>query len=106
MVLSGRPRRPGADRQGGEPWDKRKHDDYEEGFDGYPHNFDNVIPKRVLEQHPDWWGEVDGKRVAPWQGGPMVCMTSPGLIQFVTAKALAMTDPQSKLTLNLLPMDA
>ena len=94
------------DPHGWIPWDKRKHDDYEEGFDGYPHNFDNVIPKRILEKHPDWWGEVDGKRVAPWQGGPMVCMTNPGLIQFVIDKALAFTDSQSTVTLDLLPMDA
>ena len=94
------------DPHGWIPYDKRKHDDYEDGFDGYPHNFDHVLPKRIVDQHPDWWGEIDGKRVSPYHGGPTVCMTSPGLIQFVIAKALAVTDPQSNLRLNLLPMDS
>ena len=65
-----------------------------------------MLPNRILAQHPDWWGSVGGKRVAPSQGGPTVCLTSPGLIQFIIDKAITLTDPQSTATLNLLPMDA
>jgi len=86
-------------------WDKNRKDEYREGFEGYPHNFDNVVPKRILDQHPDWWGMVNGQRVAPSKGGPTVCMTSPGLIQFIIDKAISVTKPDSSDTLNLLPMD-
>ncbi len=88
------------------PWDKNRKEEYKEGFEGYPHNFDNVVPNRILNQHPDWWGEVNGKRVAPAHGGPTVCLTSPGLIQFVVDKAISVTKPDSTDTLKLLPMDA
>jgi hypothetical protein len=87
-------------------WDKNRKDEYKEGFEGYPHNFDNVVPRRILDQHPDWWGMVNGRRVAPSQGGPTVCMTSPGLIQFIIDKAISVTKPDCRDTLNLLPMDA
>ena len=87
-------------------WDKSRKEEYKEGFEGYPHNFDNVVPRRILDQHPDWWGMVNGQRVAPSQGGPTVCMTSPGLIQFIIDKAISVTKPDCSDTLNLLPMDA
>ena len=94
-----------ADPQGLVPANNRP-DEFREGFDGYPHNFDAVLPNRILDQHPDWWGSVGGKRVAPSQGGPTVCLTSPGLIQFIVDKAIAVTEPQAAVTLNLLPMDS
>jgi hypothetical protein len=89
-------------------------EDYKEGFDGYPHNFNAVVPDRLLKQHPEWWGMPkpagdagSGQRRPPWEGGPAPCLTSTGLIAFVTAKAIAITDgPDSTAVLNLLPMDA
>jgi len=86
-------------------WDKNRKDDYREGFEGYPHNFDNVVPKRVLDLHPDWWGAVKGQRVSPYKNGPSVCMTHPDLIQFIIDKAISITKPESTDTLNVLPMD-
>jgi hypothetical protein len=86
-------------------WDKRTAE-YMEGFEGYPHNFENVLPNRIVDQHPDWWGSTDGKRAPPSRGGPAVCLTCPGVIQFIVGKALALTHPESEVTLNILPMDA
>jgi len=81
-------------------------DEYKEGFDGYPHNFASVLPDRIIDRHPDWWGSINGKRVPPFRGGPAVCMTSPGLIQFVVDKAIGITaGPESTAVLSLLPMD-
>lgn len=37
-----------------------------EGFIGYPHNFHNVIPDRVLAQHPDWCGVVTNEHWRTW----------------------------------------
>jgi hypothetical protein len=83
--------------------------DYAEGFVGYPHNFNNVVPHRLLEQHPDWCGMgADGRRLPPKRGGPgTFCMTSPGVIRFVADKVLAFVgdNPQCMVCLNLLPMD-
>ena len=80
--------------------------EYKEGFDGYPHNFASVLPDRLINQHSDWWGSIGGKRVPPSRGGPAVCMTSPGLIQFVVDKAIGITaGRESTAVLSLLPMD-
>ncbi len=83
--------------------------EFTEGFDGYPHNFANVIPDRILEQHPDWCGmNADGKRLPPNKGGPSTfCMTSPGAIQFVSDKILDWVGPNTeyRARFNLLPMD-
>ena len=85
---------------------KQWKDEYKEGFDGYPHNFASVLPNRIIDQHPDWWGAVSGKRIPPSRGGPAVCMTSPGLIRFVVDKAIGITTgPESTAVLSLLPMD-
>ncbi len=89
-------------------------EEYKEGFEGYPHNFNSVVPDRILKQHPDWWGmakwkgdEGDGQRRAPWAKGPAPCLTSTGMIQFVVAKAIGITDgPDSTAVLSLLPMDS
>jgi hypothetical protein len=94
---------------------------YSEGFVGYPHNFNSVVPNRILAQHPDWWGYSTnlGARIAPTNGSaPAFCMDNPFLINFVAAKAvavqqaspLACTSPLNiahiQRALNLLPLDA
>jgi hypothetical protein len=85
---------------------KQWRDEYKEGFDGYPHNFASVLPDRIIDRHPDWWGSAGGKRAPPSRGGPAVCMTSPGLIQFVVDKAIGVTaGRESTAVLSLLPMD-
>lgn len=78
------------------------HPDYVEGFDGYPHNFRNVVPDRILERHPAWCGILTNQQWASWIGadklnrrlptGQNNCafdMTHPELRQFVINKAIA-----------------
>jgi len=91
-------------------------DEYREGFDGYPHNFNAVVPAGVLQAHPDWYGysKGAGKR-AP---GPAFCMSNPELIAWVAdkmaaidkARPLAARRPltlfHSDRSYNLLPQDA
>ena len=82
--------------------------DYAEGFDGYPENFNAVIPARVLARHPDWCGmAADGRRLPPNKGGPTFCLTSPGAIEFVANKVLALVgdNRQCMVKFNLLPND-
>ena len=83
--------------------------EYAEGFQGYPHNFNNVVPNRLLEQHGDWCGMgAAGRRLPPTKGGPgTFCMTSPAAIRFVADKVLALAgdNPQCMVCFNLLPMD-
>jgi hypothetical protein len=42
--------------------------DYVEGFEGYPHNFRNVLPDRILAQHMDWCGLLTNQQWASWLG--------------------------------------
>ena len=94
---------------------------YAEGFDGYPHNFNSVIPQWKLLQNSNWWGYDPslGYRVNPTQSGaPMASMDDPSLIAWVAAKALAYSasypipsrHPLNLIhfnnALNLLPQDA
>ena len=75
--------------------------DYAEDFDGYPHNFRNVVPNRILEQNPAWCGILTNQEWASWVGADKLnrrlppnqnnCtfdMTHPGLRQFVINKAI------------------
>ncbi len=103
-------------------------DEYNERFDGYPHNFQNVVPNDVLENQLDWCGmpvrdycveyyqanitSADlGTRIPPsmmvHRGNPTFCMTSEGLINFVIDKALYVSAyPESTEVFNLMPMDS
>ncbi len=91
-------------------------DEYKEGFDGYPHNLNTVLPERILQAHPDWYGysAAAGKR-GP---GPTFCMSNPELIGWVADKMVAQdkaNPPAARSplelrhfagTYNLLPQDA
>lgn len=94
---------------------------YSEGFVGYPHNFNSVLPVRVLEQHTNWWGfnPTAGSRINPTNAGATTfCMDNPDVIDWVAAKVVAVSsaapvESSSPLTLsqfrtacNLLPMDS
>jgi hypothetical protein len=82
--------------------------EYADGFSAYPHNFNEVMPNRILEQHLDWCGMAeDGQRKPPGKGGPTFCMTSTGAIEFVANKILAWVgdNKQCMVKFNLLPMD-
>ena len=80
-----------------------------EGFEGSPHNFNAVIPERILVQHPDWCGMTkDGKRLSPKQGGTATfCMTSSGAIRFVADKIIDWVgdNRDSRACFKLVPMD-
>ncbi|MBF0244528.1 MAG: DUF4838 domain-containing protein, partial [Planctomycetes bacterium] len=80
-----------------------------EGFEGSPHNFNALIPNRLLEQHPDWCGMTqDGKRLPPNNGGPTTfCLTSKGAIQFVADKVLDWVgdNKDSRFKFKMVPMD-
>ena len=88
---------------------KQVRPEFAEGFQGYPHNFKQVVPMRLLEAHPDWCGMgPDGRRLPPRKGGPgTFCMTSPKVIRFVADKVLAFVgdNRQCMVCFNLLPMD-
>jgi hypothetical protein len=98
---------------------------YTEKFDGYPHNFNSVIPSRILHEHPDWCGfsTVKETRICPPEAdAPAFDMSNPELIQWVADKILAVeksspieTTPSLGLQrdianlvrlYNLLPMDS
>lgn len=83
--------------------------EYAEGFSGFPENFKNVIPNRILEQHPDWCGMAEsGQRLPPNKGGPSTfCLTSQGAIQFVADKVVDWvgTNRECRCLFNLLPLD-
>ena len=76
--------------------------DFVEGFDGYPHNFKNVLPERILQQHPDWCGMLTNASWAGWLGAGVLnrrlppsqnyCtfdLTNPDARQFIINKAIA-----------------
>ena len=88
-------------------------DEYKEGFEGYPHNFNSVVPDRILKQHPDWLGLARGEQfgkanVGKRVPGPAPCFANDELIQFVADKMLAWAalTPGVPQRFNLLPMDA
>ncbi|MCY3019355.1 MAG: DUF4838 domain-containing protein [Planctomycetota bacterium] len=85
-------------------------DEYKEGFDGYPHNLNSVVPRRILEAHPDWMGLKKAGPNDPGKRSPDItpCLTGEGLIGFVAEKAAAWAAlyPGTQKSFGLLPMDA
>ena len=58
-------------------------------YKGFVHTFDGLVPPdEYFAKHPEWFSEIDGKRV----GGPGVrsqlCLTNPELRDFVTQRVL------------------
>ena len=87
-------------------------DEYKEGFAGYPHNFNSVVPDRVLREHRDWLGLVRDERFGKENAGkrafgPAPCFTNAEMIQFVADKAIAWAGrtPGAPRRFNLLPLD-
>ena len=93
---------------------------YTEGFTGYPHNFDSVVPTRILDLHPEWWGWTNSSLGSPVesQSHPIYQVDNPSLISWVASKLtnvatiqpLASVQPLSIAdgheAINLLPLDA
>ncbi len=93
---------------------------YTEGFDGFPHNFGNVVPIRVLDQNPNWWGWTNSSAASASESvyNPTFIMDDPTLISWVANKMtnIAAAEPlasryplnivDSHRAFNLLPIDA
>jgi len=100
---------------------------YTEGFLGYPHNFNNVVPSRILEMpaYTNWWGWANtsaGSAVNPINNpncnSPTFRMDDPSLISWVASKMtnIAAAQPLAcswplnishyRRPYNLLPLDA
>lgn len=91
-------------------------DDYKEGFDGYPHNLNAVLPERILQAHPDWYGY--SSRAGKRKPGPAFCMSNPELSAWVADKMVAVNTANPLAArwpldlrhfnrcYNLLPLDA
>ncbi len=93
------------------------HPDHVEGFGGYPHNFAQALPERILERHMDWCGIVTNTRYASWIGEENLnarrlprdnwCtfdLTQPGPRQFIIEKAIAYWPEHAKYHGNILWM--
>jgi hypothetical protein len=93
---------------------------YAEGFVGYPHNFNSVVPTRILDTYTNWWGWTNttaGSAVES-QSNPTFIFDDPTLISWVANKMtniaavnpLACSYPLNILhwhrSYNLLPIDA
>ncbi len=94
--------------------------DYSEGFSGYPHNFNNVVPARILALHSNWWGYSSNlnARISPdVNNAPAFCMSNPELLNWVADKMVAVSQATPLASsaplnlvhfnraLNLLPLD-
>jgi hypothetical protein len=102
---------------------------YTEAFVGYPHNFNSVVPNRILEMpsapYTNWWGWATtnaGSQVNPtnnpYENAPAWTMDDPTLISWVAKKMtniaaatpLAATCPLAAApflrSYNLLPIDS
>lgn len=78
---------------------------YTEKFDGYPHNFNSVVPERILHEHPDWCGfsALKGTRICPPEAdAPTFDMSNPALIQWVADKVIAVENSSPVETTPLL----
>jgi hypothetical protein len=76
--------------------------DHREGFEGYPHTLQNVLPDRILARHPDWCGMVTNpiwaaaigasnlnRRLPPSRNWTTFDFTSAGARSFIIDKAIA-----------------
>lgn len=96
--------------------------EYAEGFYGYPHNFNNVIPGRILAEHPAWCGMLTnevwsswigaenlGRRMLPSESWCNFDLTNPEARQFIIDKAIYTWNEHAKWVGNiywLLPEDS
>jgi hypothetical protein len=95
--------------------------EFQERFEGYPHNFNAVLPDRILlAKGSNWWGYDAklGHRVPPGAENITFCLDNPDLIQWVADKVVTVNTAwpgpsQHPLSLfhgdaayNLLPMDS
>ena len=46
------------------------------------HTFDTFVPARLLEEHPDWFSEVNGQRVAGQYQGQL-CLSNPEVLEYL-----------------------
>jgi hypothetical protein len=93
---------------------------YTEGFSGFPHNFNNVVPTRILNLHQEWWGwtNTSSSSATESQNNPMYQLDYPSLISWVASKLtnVATVQPLASVSplnindrydaINLLPLDS
>ena len=99
--------------------------EYTEGFGGFPHTFNSVVPPRILDIYTNWWGWTNigaGSQVNstsnPNGNNPTFTMDDPTLISWVANKItnwaavhpLGTTVPLNiadrSVAYNLMPMDS
>lgn len=95
--------------------------EFQEKFEGYPHNFNAVVPNQILlAKGSNWWGfdAAQGRRMRPGEENITFCMDNPELIQWVADKVMAVDTayplpsqrPLSRFhadaSYNLLPLDS
>lgn len=62
------------------------------------HSFYTLLPPRLYDTHPEYFPEIEGKRVQPLPDGTQLCLTNPELPQhIVTSLARLMEMPQTQL---------
>jgi hypothetical protein len=93
---------------------------YTEGFVGYPHNFNSVVPGRILNMFTNWWGwaSTSPGSVVASESNPTFIFDDPTLISWVANKMtnIAAVNPlpcsyplnivHMHRAYNLLPLDA
>lgn len=70
----------------------------------FVHTFELLVPpEKYFPQHPEWFSQIDGKRVAPPNPGQL-CLTNPQLLQFVkqqVRKIAAAVPPDSDAIISV-----
>jgi hypothetical protein len=93
---------------------------YTEGFSGFPHNLNGVIPQRILDANTNWWGWMNITSTSATEScyQPAPIFDAPSLISWVAAKltnwaAVYPLPTSNPLNIadryrayNLLPLDA
>jgi hypothetical protein len=91
---------------------------YVEGFAGYPHNFNTVVPARILSLYSNWWGWPATTTPPTNENQTVFNMCSANLISWVAGKVIGydashplatripLNNNHINRAYNLLPMDA
>ena len=88
---------------------------YSEGFSGYPHNMNSVLPPRVLAANSAWWGSADGITYTnigvqfEMASTPAALWIASKVTNYAASYPIASTSPLSlhpaSQSFQLLPMD-
>jgi hypothetical protein len=71
------------------------------------HNWQNVVPTSLYDEHPDWFAMLDGERPRPVGDRYKIETTNPEVIQYYANKAIAAFDANPNLdAFSLSPTDS